>query len=132
MWSIKSVSYLWAWIIVLQTSILRAGFRNMRMCARGNRQLQALTLLFCVELNRMIFEVLMHLHAWGSTRCNHESTSSAGRFNDELQALVEIEKEQGAFPPPTVHTRLLFACSKFFWRTVQGANRYRQLWLIQR
>lgn len=69
----------------------------------------------------MLLEVMLECHAWSTVRPKHESELSAQRLETQINAVMEVEKEQGRFPPPSrFHFvgRLEFPGMGFFFSVV--------------
>ncbi|OBZ67771.1 hypothetical protein A0H81_12477 [Grifola frondosa] len=72
---------------------------------------------FTEKLNVMLLELLLDFHAWSTSRPTHESDQTADTLEKDIKAVIEMEKEQGMFSPPTsvptslVGTRIFLAFS---------------------
>jgi hypothetical protein len=63
------------------------------------------------ELEERLLYSLMKIHAWASSRPKHESSMAAARFNEEVESVLQMEKQKGEFltqPSPSKSMFLSF------------------------
>ena len=54
----------------------------------------------------MLLEVIVDFHAWSAARPAHESDKTADQLETGVRILMEIEQEQGKYPPPSHPSQL--------------------------
>lgn len=47
----------------------------------------------------MLLDLMLEFHAWSTARPAHESDVTADALENEVKAVMELEKEQGMFSP---------------------------------